>query len=86
MPSNCESQGYSILKMIVTKWGTHCGIAPRTDGSFEIWNKKNESLGFVYFHKPWKSLVWEQNTGIIMSKKCLDDAFRLVEEAQNAKQ
>lgn len=71
---------YSITSMIASKWGKHVGIAPRTDGALEIYNKKSEFLGVVSFYKKWKCYVWEQECGIIMSESCMKEVFELAKE------
>ena len=48
-------------------------------------NKKGETLGCLYYHKAWKTPVWEQNYAIIMSRDCLQEVVdKLKELEENA--
>lgn len=77
---------YSITNLIVSDWGKQVGIAPRTDGTYEIYNVKDEFLGVISYYRKWKCLVWKQEENIIMSKSCLDEAFQLVENYRKEQQ
>ena len=50
-------------------------------GFFEIANKKKaEFLGVVYYHKPWKKWVWEQDEGVILAPNCGKELFDWIGE------
>jgi len=59
-----------------TEWITlknkhHIGFVKTTNGVIDIWNKKNEFLGIVFYYKDWKEWCFIQDRNIIMSLDCL---------------
>ncbi len=65
-----KQEGYSIHKVMGTDFKKHLGFTKRTDGIFDIWNKKDEFLGIIFFYKPWKEWCYRLDEGIIMSLEC----------------
>ena len=53
-----------------TEWVGNIGFVKRTDGVIEVYNKKDEMLGTIYYYKKWKKWVWEQGKDIIMTWDC----------------
>lgn len=52
-----------------------------SENFFEIANrKKAEFLGIVYYYKPWKSWVWEQENRIILAQNCIKELDNFMEE------
>ena len=49
---------------------------------WEVWNKKNEELGFVFYNKKWKKWVWEQGMSIIMSWDCLQEVVDFMKQQE----
>lgn len=47
---------------------------------YTVFNKKGGELGTIYFHKPWKCLVWQQEEDIMMSASCLEEVIKFMKE------
>lgn len=50
-----------------------------SDGWIEVANDKMELLGVLYYYKKWKTYVWEQCPGIIMSVGEKNDCLEKVQ-------
>jgi hypothetical protein len=54
-------------------------VAENSDNFFEVADiKYAQLLGVIYYHKPWKKFVWEQNKESIMSDRCLIDISNFI--------
>lgn len=47
---------------------------------YEVYNKKEECLGEIKFYKKWNKWVWEQHSGVVMSKNCLKEIIEKLEQ------
>ena len=65
-----EQKGYSIHKIMGTEFKKHLGFTKRTDGMFDIWNKKTEFLGVIFYYKSWKEWCYLLAEGVIISLEC----------------
>jgi len=45
-------------------------IEGRKTPLYHICNKDGERLGVIRWHGPWRQYIWDDGSGIIMSKGC----------------
>lgn len=57
-------------------------IEGRKTPVYNVFNTDGELLGVMRWHAPWRQYVWDDDSGVIMSKSCDLEKWHKLEELE----